>query len=447
MERALCFLSGKTYLRRPKTTIFMPNRRKMPPIRPVGDISLPPLREWRLRNGMPAYSIDMGAHPGVRIELVFFAGRPYEQKRLVSRAAADMMGEGCLGYDATALSDHFDYYGASISFPISLDTTNVALLCLNKHLPEVLPVFATMLAEPAFDDQELRRFCKQHQQLLREDLSQSDVVAYREITGAIFGAGHPYGYNSKPEDFDTLAPTDLLTHHQRYVQAANGFIIIAGRVTPEVETMIDRYLGQLPTGMPAEPVPFPPCPPMPGSLRLPRPDAWQTSLRIGKQLFSRRHPDADAFYILDTLVGGYFGSRLMMNIREDKGYTYNIESSFDPMLYDGCWYVECEVAHEAANDTLAEIYRELALLRKQPILADELDMLKNYLLGTYLTMVDGPFNTAELLKTLLADRLPLAAFSQMVETTRNITAENLQQLAQTYLQPDSFWEVRVEPGE
>jgi predicted Zn-dependent peptidase len=117
------------------------------------------------------------------------------------------------------------------------------------------------------------------------------------------------------------------------------------------------------------------------------------------------------------------------------------------MLYDGCWYVECEVAHEAANDTLAEIYRELALLRKQPILADELDMLKNYLLGTYLTMVDGPFNTAELLKTLLADRLPLAAFSQMVETTRNITAENLQQLAQTYLQPDSFWEVRVEPGE
>lgn len=423
----------------------MLNRRKMPAIRPVGDIKLSEPREWRLRNGLAAYSVDAGTQAAVRIELIFFAGRPYEHKRLISRAAVDMLRDGCEGFDATALSDHFDYYGATLSFPTSLDTVNVVLTCLNKHLAHVLPVFAAMMAEPIFPEKELSLFCKQNQQLLKEDLSQSDVVAYREITACIFGANHPYGYNSVPEDYANLQRSDLLLHHRQYVQAGNGLVLLAGRVTPEVEALVDQYLGQLPSGEAVTQPSFPACPEQVSKVFINKPDSWQTSLRIGKRMFNRHHPDAAGFSILDTLVGGYFGSRLMTNIREDKGFTYNIESSFDPMHYDGCWYIECEVGNDSAEETLSEIYRELDVLRRKLVPAAELNMLKNYLLGSYLSMIDGPFNTVELLRSILSDQLPYESFPELVEKTRSITSRELRELAIRYFEPESFWQVIVGP--
>lgn len=423
----------------------MPNRRRRPNIQRIGEIRVPAVRSWTLRNGLQAHSIPAGTQPGVRIEVIFFAGRPYEHKHLVSRVAADMLSEGCHGYEGSALSDHFDYYGASISMPVSLDTTNVAISSLNRHLPHVLPVFADMIAHPSFEEGEFRRFCKQHQQLLREDLSQVDVVAYREITSCIFGSQHPYGYNSRPEDYDTLTTLDLRLHHQRLIHAHNGIVIISGEVNNAVEEMVDRFLGNIPIGEAAKPMDFPLVPNKVEKLQINMPEAPQTSIRIGRQLFNRNHSDAAGFYVLDTLFGGYFGSRLMTNIREDKGFTYNIESSFDPMRFDGCWYIECEVAHEAAEETLTEIYREMDELCSRPVPASELRMLKGYLLGNYLTMVDGPFATAELLRSVLSDGLDMTSFDELVRVTREISAADLMQLAQRYLNPNDCWEVVVAP--
>jgi zinc protease len=209
--------------------------------------------------------------------------------------------------------------------------------------------------------------------------------------------------------------------------------------------MVDRYLGDLPAGQAGRVVDFPRIPGKAEKLRMSMPEAPQSSIRIGRQLFNRNHPDAAGFYILDTLIGGYFGSRLMTNIREDKGFTYNIESSFDPMRFDGCWYIECEVAHEAVEETLTEIYREMDELRSRLVPATELRMLKGYLLGNYLTMVDGPFATGELLRSVLSDGLDMTAFDELVRVTREISAADLMQLAQRYLHPDDCWEVIVAP--
>ena len=151
----------------------------------------------------------------------------------------------------------------------------------------------------------------------------------------------------------------------------------------------------------------------------------------------------DGFFVLNTILGGYFGSRLMANIREDKGYTYNIYSSMDAMRSDGAFYIGTEVGNEFVGDTMEQIRLELQSLIDEPVSEEELTMVRNYLMGNFLSMLDGPFNVGEVVRTLVGDDLPFSFFSELVERVNTIQADTLQELAARYLRPDDQWEVIV----
>ena len=173
------------------------------------------------------------------------------------------------------------------------------------------------------------------------------------------------------------------------------------------------------------------------------PNSLQSGIRVGRRLFSRRHPDFNGVFVLNTILGGYFGSRLMTNIREKKGFTYNIYSTADAMLHDGCLYIATEVNADKAAATLRAIFSEMKKLREKPVSDDELDMVRNYLLGMLLNGLDGPMNISDVVRNLLVEGLPLSAFDELVQAVRSIRPEDIQALAQQYLQPEDFWVVRV----
>lgn len=421
----------------------MPNRSEAPPIRDIKNLHLPPPRTVRLDNGLPVYVIDMGAQPVVKLEVVFFAGRPYEHKELAARATVGLLKEGVASADSAKIAEHFDFFGSSLSFPFDLDTSNIVLYSLGKHFEKVLPLFTELLTQPTFPEVELRRFIKRNRQRLQVDLQKNDVVAYRQITEDIFGSHHPYGYNSYLDTYDRLQRTDLIRHFERYYNSDNALIIISGRVEESMLETLNRHLGQaIPNGAPGRPVLEGRGKP-PGKRWIDHPDTVQTAVRIGRQLFNRRHPDYFGMYVLCTVLGGYFGSRLMENIREDKGYTYHIFSMIDTMIHDGFFYIGTEVGSEFVEDTRAQIYREMETLQEQLVDREELQMVRNYLLGNFLTMLDGPFNVADLIKELLTEALPLSFFEDWVQAVRSIPAETLRDLARRYFQAEDLWEVSV----
>lgn len=135
----------------------------------------------------------------------------------------------------------------------------------------------------------------------------------------------------------------------------------------------------------------------------------------------------------------------MENIREDKGYTYNISAAYDTLRFDGTFQIDTEVSTEYVEPTLIEIQRELKRLREEPIPAEELQMLRNYLMGSFLTMVDGPFNWAETIRTLKAENLSVEALQALIQTVQNIQPDTLQELAQRHLQEADLWTVVVAP--
>ncbi|MEM1214213.1 MAG: pitrilysin family protein [Bacteroidota bacterium] len=416
-----------------------------PPIYPVRDIALPPLESGQLSNGLDTYLINMGTQDLVRVELVYYAGRPYEQLPLVSRAATALLKEGSQHHTGAELAEHFDYYGAGFSTPFQMDTGNVVMYALNRHLPEVLPLFIEMVNAPRYRSADLAAFVRRKQQELREDMSKTEVLAYRQVTANFFGEQHPYGYNSSYDLYAQLPLEALGQHHARTFVAGNGFALISGSLDAKTADYIYQQLAQLRSGAALPHPTLNSTDAAPNRQHLFHPGAVQCAIRLGRRMFSRQHPDADGLYILGQLLGGYFGSRLMTNIREDKGYTYNISANYETLRYDGSFQIETEVSPAYLEPCLREIHHEMQRLREEAVEEPELTMLRNYLMGSFLSMVDGPFNWAETIRTLLVEQRSPASFQALIQKVQEIEPTELQALAQKYLRADDFWTVVAGP--
>ncbi len=421
----------------------MLNRQIPPALQEIKNYKLPIPNKYILDNGIPVYEVNMGTQDILRVELLFHSGRWYEEKAIVSKLTASLLREGTERVSGATIAEQTDFYGASIRFPSNLDTAHIQLYSLTKHLKNVLPILEEILSKPAFPQKELQSIVQRSKERLKIDLENNDTVAYRTVTELMYGKNHPYGYNSTPELYDQIERADLIRHYEANYVTENCFIIISGKSDKDTISLINKHLGQvIPKGK-AERKVFSFEPNEQQKLIIPKKDSLQTAMRIGKRLFNRQHPDYQKMYILNTILGGYFGSRLMQNLREAKGYTYNIYSALDPMMVDGYFMVGTEARSEVAKETIQEIYSEFGRLRNELVPQEELAMVKNYLLGTLLTAVDGPFNASEVVKMIIANNLPSNYYSLLIDTIKNISASDIQKLANNYLQEDSFYEVIV----
>lgn len=413
-----------------------------PPIQKIKTVRLPELEHYALDNGLLVNVLNQGTQEVMKLDVVFHAGRPFERKPLTNRATIGLLKEGTKQHTSAQIAETMDFYGASLNTPFSLDTSNLLLYSLNKHFETLLPLFTEIIAEPVFPEKELQNFVQRSQQRLKVDLSKADVVAYRQITEYIFGSKHPYGYNSSAENYADLRQADLFHHFNKNFLCQDCTIFISGKLPKNTLALLNQYLGQLALNPKKATPKLPEITNQPSKTKL-QLEGVQSAIRVGKRMPNRKHPDYPGLFILNAILGGYFGSRLMANIREEKGYTYNIYSTLDPMMYDGYFYIGTEVGNEFVSATLKEIYHELKVLKEELIAPEELDMVKNYLMGTLLMGLDGAFNAMEVWKALLVEGLGRDYFNNLINIIQEITAEELQALAQKYFQLDSFWEVIV----
>lgn len=419
------------------------NRKIPPPIHEVKSVTFSPPQLVKLDNGIPVHTILLGTQEVMKIEIVTQAGRPQEEKKLVARSVNRLLREGTLHQKGADLAEKIDFYAGTLQSPVHLDTGNIVMYCMTKHFKNLLPLLADMYWQPSFDEKELTTYIENNIQSLTVDLSKNDVVSYRKITELMYGQDHPYGYNSTPEKYRALQRTDLVHFHESNYIPRNMFIILSGSFNETELELLNAYLGKIPVKQSKTNTPLSFYDIKPQKLRIHNPDSLQTSIRVGNRFGSRQNPDFDGFFILNTILGGYFGSRLMMNIREKKGYTYNIYASLDMMKQDGFFYIGAEVGNEYVNLTLKEIYKEMSRLQNEPVQPDELKMVRNYLLGNLLNMVDGPFAISDIVRTFLTEGVEYEAFQRFIDTILYITPKQLQELAQKYFKKEDMFEVIV----
>ena len=414
-----------------------------PPIIPVRDIHIPEILMFEGKNGVHVYQIRKAGCNVISIEFVFKAGRPFETKALAATCCAGLMREGAGGLTASEIANHVDFYGASLDVLASLDAITIRLVCLRKYLDRFTDVLAGITNEPHFDPVELSLFISRRIEKLKIELTKNEVVAYRRLTEMIFGPQHPYGYNSTPDMYRMIEQSDLKEHFDSNITSDKCTIFCAGDISQVQHRMI---LGMAELIRPAmrthenlnlllkpaqERQSF-----IPGSQN-------QSSIKLGFRLFTREHPDYAPMFFLNTLLGGYFGSRLVTNLREKKGLTYGIFSSMDTFLEDGMFMISTEVANKSIRASLDAIYSELRALQTIEVGPAELNHVSNYLSGSFLNLFDGPFNSIRAIKSLVLSQIPLRDIASLFNISRSVDSQSILTLAQRYFNRNDFWEVVV----
>ncbi|WP_173021332.1 pitrilysin family protein [Lewinella sp. W8] len=431
-------------MRKPSPKLMNTSLRTAPPVRTPVIPALGPAHRFRLSNGLPVVAIGGAEAPILRVEFLCQGGRPYENQRLVAGAATDLVVEGTRKRTASQLEHFFEQYGTSLETPNVTDTGNLSVSTLNKHAETVLPVMAEVIAEPAFAQTAFRRFMRQRRQQLRENLTDNDTLAYRLITEATYGSDHPYGYNGFFPDYDRLRLDDIKAFYHGHFHAANGTLLVIGQIDASTERLLDATFGQLPPGPAVAPPVLPPTPSGAACLQLLRPRAQQTMIRRGRAGIHIKDPDYPALVVLDTVLGGYFGSRLMRNIREEKGFTYGIDSELDTYRFDGSMEISADVANDNLQEVRQEILVEIDKLRQTPVPAAELDMVRAYLGGSIAMELDGPFGHGWRYRSaIIKDYEPVSFLRRLHETIRDISPQELLTVAQKHLRPEEDKEVIV----
>lgn len=425
----------------------MLNRKLPPPIKDAVefDLTLKPYDKYVLKNGVEVYAINAGAEDVIQVEWVFWGGNWYEDKNMVASAANFLLKNGTSGKSAFEVNEHFDYYGASLGRACYNETSLIQLHSLSRHLGVLLPAVRELLTDAIIPEDELQLYKQNNRQRLEVSLKKNDFVANRLIDEYLFGFDHPYGRYSRFEDLAALNREDILAFYKTYYQQGKCVVFVAGKLPANLYELMESNFGDLPLHNTAPAVKLHrPHPSTEKKYRITNDaNGVQGAIRLARPFPNRHHPDFLGVQVLNSLFGGFFGSRLMNNIREEKGYTYGIYSYLQNHMQESAWLVSTEAGRDVSEATISEVYKEMALLRDELVDEDELLLVRNYLMGTILGDLDGPFHIIGRWKNIILNDLPEDFFQQTINSIKHISAKELQVLANRYLQPEDFYELVV----
>lgn len=409
----------------------------------VENIELIRAKPLVLANGLKLFSIDGGEQDLVRIEFIFSNTNYDSAKPLQTFATNTMLNDGTSELSSTQIADKIDYYGAFLQTEYANDHSTVTLFTLNKHLANTLPIVKAIISDSIFPQVELDTLIRNQKQKLSVSLEKNDFLSRKTFSHVLFG-DTLYGYDIAATDYDKLSRDQLNTYFKLAYQPKNCTVIISGKVNEDTITLIDKYFGsdwnnsidvkenefKFTTGSGQEHF-------------MERADALQSAIRIGKVSINRKHADFPGLQVLNTIFGGYFGSRLMANIREDKGFTYGIGSALVSLKNTGYFFIASEVGAEVCSATLTEIEKEITLLKEQPVTEGELALVRNYMLGSMLGSLENSLSHADKFKNVYFSGLDYDYYKNYINTVRNIGPDELQALANRYLNFNSFEKVIV----
>ncbi len=395
--------------------------------------------EHRLSNGRTLYYFPSASTELVKIDLLCEAGSAYQTQKLVAGAANRLYVTASETMDAERLSEFMDYRGIIIDSNADTMRSSTTFYTLHRHLDDLLPVMDDLVHRPAFPQRELEVFANKRRQQLMGLRQKSHEVARRLFYQCLFGLEHPLGRYADVEDVDRLNVEVVRDFYEQYHRPGNMDIVVAGKVDDRLLAALDDRFGRdLPIDRPHLIL-------EPGGMTAERrskrtiPGAVQATVRVGRVLpLAWGSMDYARFMILTTLLGGYFGSRLMSNLREDKGYTYGIYAR--TQLYRGVivFYITADVAGDVAAEAEKEIFAELRKLAEEPVSEEELNLVRVVMAGDFIRSVDGIFERSARFCDMLGTDITETLTDNLRIAVNKTTAAQLQELAQRLFKPDDM---------
>jgi len=401
-----------------------------------------PVELVTLNNGVSLYLINAGTEDVMRMEFIFRAGLVRENLPLLSTSTNMMLTEGSEYHSSEELNAILDYYGIFLNLTAEKDIAGLTVYFLNKHIEKALELIKEILFHPVFPEKELNMLMKKRLNWYRINREKVQNIATDQFFESVFGPHHPYGRQIRENDYEMMSPELLKDFHLKFYLPENMTVIISGRIHEKTTDLFGKYFGELYSRESYTEVS---ANVFKGSsekkIHLKKKGAIQTAFRIGSSTINKRHPDYTGLKFLNMILGGHLGSQHMKNIREEKGFTYGINSSVSSLDLSGFKVISTEVGKKNAEKAADEIYKEIRLLQTKPVAQEELEVVRNYMSGEMVRMFDGPFALADTFRAVLEYGLDYSYFTRLMNTIMTITPDEILGLAGTYYKIEDLYEI------
>lgn len=418
------------------------NRKIQPTYEAINTINITKSEKSFLDNNIPIHVINSGTQEIVKIDFVFKAGIYFQDKKVQASLTNAMLNEGSTKKSANDIAEIFDFHGAYFEFSIGHQESCISLFTLKKHLKNTLPLVVEILQHSNFPEKEFKIILNKRKQNYLISQEKSNILVRDKFNQVIYGINHPYANKLELSDFDKIKLQDIKDFFHNYYTINNCYIIASGKIDSEtlqyINTTIsenwtrtEKIINKIHNTEKEEQK----------NHKIIKKDAVQASIRIGRELFNKNHPDYIGMQLLNSILGGYFGSRLMQNIREEKGYTYDISSFVMSHSDTGHWAITTDVNIDLCEKTITEIYKEIKKLQTETVSANELNIVRNYISGEIIRELDNPFSLAESLKNNLTFNKDNSYYSDFLDRINKITPTEIQELAVKYLKKDQLYQI------
>lgn len=415
---------------------------KAPEIKIPKTISVAKPRCQTLDNGVRLLGYTNADQSVVRISFVFEAGTTTQHKPFVASSTQNMLSEGSSSHSALQIAEALDYYGSYFEVNLDRDYSVITFCCLARFFDESIGTFEEILLDPLFDSGELAIYAGKRRQSLEIERRKTSTKARERFAQALFGKTHPYGVSYDEALYDNLTHDDLASFYRERYTAENCFVVCTLDNNEARLARIAEFAAKIPSRAAKNIITLP----QPQSLLWDYEEvesAVQSSIRIGKLLFGRGHADFVGMQVVSYVLGGYFGSRLINNLRERNGFTYSIFSSMINMRHAGYFAIATDVGSDVAERAIDEIQNEICELQQTLMDEAELETVKRIMFGEFMRILDGPMGLLDALIEATQNGTSLDYIADSLEQIRNITPERVQQLAQQYLDTDTLTTVVV----
>lgn len=418
----------------------MPFKNILSSISPISEFKIPCSTISFLDNGIKVHSLQDNEASIVKIDFIFEAGTWYQECLLQSLLANSLLLSGTSSFSEKEIAEKLDFYGAWVQLSNSYRSASFSLFALPKFLKETLTVVESTLKHSEIPESAFFRLLEKQKQSFLLSKKKVKVQANKLLNKNLWGENNPYGWCLEIADFEKITVGLVRDFYHRFYTSDNCQIVVTGNVTDEILSQLNSFFGGKDWG---------------GKEILPEPkyafekseqkeifqsqkDAVQSAVCLGCETIPQTHQDYDLLRFVIFVLGGYFGSRLSSVIREEKGFTYGITARCRTTKDISSIVISTETATQYVKPLIDEVFVQIRRLQQELMSEEELQMAKNYALGEIARSSDGLFQLSELYISLMFNQGEVGALQHFIETIQTITAEEIQFIANRYLNVDDF---------